>query len=497
MRRYYSQQAVDGAKATIKRLEGKHWVGRLQKSSEQLEVTNPATLDTVGYTGYATAGEVSEAIALSKAAQPEWAALSFKEKRGILSQIGHDIDNHLDELSTITCLETGKAIRTECQMEAGLVSNVFHYYAGLVSEMKGERMPFAANNLTYSERIPIGVVGAITPWNAPLLLFALKVAPAIAAGNGIVLKSSELSPFGSLRLAEIISRSLPSGLVNVVTGKGETTGEALINHPDIGKVSFTGSVDTGRRIGSLCGEKIIPTTLELGGKSPMIVCADADLEQAINGGIASMRFTRMGQSCTAASRIFVHESNIDAFTEQFVAKINSLQIGDPLDPETDIGTMINASQYEKVKDYIALGKQETNHYYECGALPTDPHLQKGYFLLPTVFRNLPKASRLMQEEIFGPVTNIEAFSDFDEVIARANDTPFGLSASLWTRDLQLAMKGVQGIHAGIVQVNQNAVVQPNLPVGGLGISGIGKEGDLKAMLDHYTLSKTVSINFQG
>lgn len=311
----------------------------------------------------------------------------------------------------------------------------------------------------------------------------------------MVLKSAEAAPFGVLRVTEILNQLLPPGLVNTISGYGKQCGTPLVKHPLVKKVTFTGSVNAGREVYRHAAEKLIPVTLELGGKSPMIVMEDANFDKAVNGAILSMRFTRQGQSCTAASRIFVHESLHDRFVEALKEKIDTLKMGNPLDESTDIGTIISKAQLEKVERYIALGKSEQGAVaYECSALPTEPALSKGLFMRPVLFTNISHQSQLAREEIFGPVTCIFKWDDFDTVIEEANSTEYGLSASVWTNDLSKALIATRKLEAGVVQVNQNAVVQPNLPVGGWKLSGLGREGSLETMLDHFTHTKTVAIN---
>ena len=341
----------------------------------------------------------------------------------------------------------------------------------------------------------MGVVGAILPWNAPLLLMALKICAAIVAGNAVVVKSAEEAPFGVLRVAELLGEILPPGILNILSGDGPGCGAPLAAHPGVAKLTFTGSVETGRIVAHVAAEKLVPVTLELGGKSPMIVLDDADLPRAIAGAVAGMRFTRQGQSCTAASRMLVHRSLHDAFVEGLIAAVNAMKMGDPLDEATDIGTIISPAQFERVQRYIALGRAAagaTGH--ACSALPTDPRLANGYYVQPVIFTGLANDHRLCREEIFGPVTCVLPFDEYEEAIALANDTDFGLAATIWTQNLQRAIDAVHRLQAGFVQVNQNLVVQPTLAYGGYKQSGIGKEASLGAMLDHFTHAKTVLIN---
>ena len=356
-------------------------------------------------------------------------------------------------------------------------------------------MPFKTDALTITLRQPIGVVGAIIPWNVPLLLMALKIAPALVAGNTVVVKSAEEAPFAVLRACQIMNQVLPQGVLNILSGDGPGCGAPLVEHKDVGKVTFTGSVETGKLVYKMASQKLIPVTLELGGKSPMIVMGDADLEKAVAGAVIGMRFTRQGQSCTAASRIFVHDSIHDAFIDKLKAKVDAMRMGDPLDEQTDIGTIISKQQFEKVRSYIKLGEETPGATaLRCSKMPADPKLAHGYYVQPVIFTGIANDNRVCREEIFGPVTCIIKFKDYDEALAQANDSDFGLAATIWTRDLKTALDASHRLEAGLVQVNQNLVVQANMSYGGVKQSGLGKEASLEAMLEHFTQKKTIILN---
>ncbi len=288
---------------------------------------------------------------------------------------------------------------------------------------------------------------------------------------------------------------LPPGVLNILSGDGPATGEPLVCHPDVAKVTFTGSVETGKKVYKNSSDKLTPVTLELGGKSPMIVCEDVDLDVVVEGAMTSMRFTRQGQSCTASSRIFVHQAIFDPFLERLKAKLDALKIGDPMDLETDVGAVISPAQHQKILTYIDMGKSAPGATaHACSSLPTDPKLSKGLFVQPVLFTGLPNSHQVCQEEIFGPVTALISWKDFDEAIEQANQSEYGLAATLWTNDLKRALKGVHRLEAGFIQVNQNIVVQPGLSYGGMKSSGIGKEASLEAMLEHFTHKKTIVFN---
>ncbi len=483
--------------ALAKRLEGKQLIdGNLvaSKSGETFPVNSPATGALVANAAAGNAADVDAAVKSAAAAQVAWAKTPARQRGKLIADCGRLLDAHKEELSRLVALETGKALRTESRVEAGVLADAFNFYGGLGSELKGETVPFNPDMLTMTLREPIGVVGAIIPWNVPMMLMALKIAPALVAGNTVVVKSAEEAPFAVLRICELMATILPPGTFNMLSGMGPECGGPLVAHPKVGKITFTGSVETGKIIYRAAADKLIPVTLELGGKSPMIVMDDADLDRAVAGAIAGMRFTRQGQSCTAASRMYVQSKIHDRFVTALKAKVDAMKMGDPLDETTDIGTIVSQQQFDKVKSYIAVGKKEGGTAHECSAMPADKSLAKGLFVRPVIFTGLPKDSRVVREEIFGPVTAVIKFETFDEAIAAANDSEYGLAATIWTKDLKTALDGARRLQAGFVQVNQNLVVQPGLSYGGVKTSGLGKEATLEAMLEHFTTKKTVIVS---
>jgi acyl-CoA reductase-like NAD-dependent aldehyde dehydrogenase len=465
------------------------------RSGKTFAVVNPATGETVAQAALGEKADVDAAVGAAVKAQAPWARMVARERGKLLAECGRRLNEHVEELGRLIALETGKALRTESRVEASVLADVFVFYGGLGSELKGESVPFNPDMLTVTLREPIGVVGAIIPWNVPLLLMALKIAPAMVAGNTVVVKSAEEAPLAVLRVCQIMNQVLPPGVFNILSGMGPECGGPLVAHPKVGKVTFTGSVETGKIVYKAAAEKLIPVTLELGGKSPMIVCADADVDRAVEGAVVGMRFTRQGQSCTAASRIFVHQSVHDAFVAKLKAKVDAMVMGDPLDEKTDIGAIVSRPQFDKVQSYIKLGKDTPGATaHECSAVPADPKLAGGLFARPVIFTGLPRDSGIAREEIFGPVTVVFAWIDYDDVIAAANGTEYGLAASIWTSDLKTALDATRRLEAGFVQVNQNLVVQPGLSYGGTKQSGLGREASLESMLEHFTHKKTVIIN---
>ena len=480
-------------------LSGKHLIGgRLvpARSGKSFAVVNPATGKTVGEAAEGDAADVEAAVADADRAQKEWARMPSRKRGALVGQCAALLKTHVEELARLIALETGKALRTESRVEANAVADIFDMYAGLGGELKGESVPFAPDVLSVTVREPLGVVGAIIPWNVPMLLMALKVAPALVAGNTVVVKSAEEAPLTVLRICELMNRVLPPGCFNMLSGFGPECGAPLVAHPKVRKVTFTGSVEVGRIVSKAAAEKLIPVTLELGGKSPMIVFADCDFEKTVQGAITSMRFTRQGQSCTAASRIYVERPIFQKFVDAMVARVDAMVMGDPLDEVTDIGTIISKDQFAKVETFIKEGMATAGATGRAAsALPTAEPFSKGLFIRPVIFTGLPNESRLVQEEIFGPVTVVFPFDDPEEVLAAANGTEYGLAASLWTNNLKVGLDLAHRLESGLVQINQNLVVQANLSYGGVKSSGLGKEASLESMLEHFTHKKTIMVNY--
>ena len=487
------QQALAAA------LSGKHLIaGRFvpARSGKTFPVVNPATGIEIGQAALGDEQDVDAAVQDAHQAQKSWAKMPSRKRGALVAQCAALLKDHVEELARLIALETGKALRTESRVEANAVADIFDMYGGLGGELKGETVPFAPNVLSVTVREPLGVVGAIIPWNVPMLLMALKVAPALVAGNTVVVKSAEEAPLTVLRICELMNRILPPGCFNMLSGYGPECGAPLVAHPKVRKVTFTGSVEVGRIVSKAAAEKLIPVTLELGGKSPMVVFADCDFEKTVMGAITSMRFTRQGQSCTAASRIYVERPIFDRFVDALAAKVDAMTMGDPLDEATDIGTIISHDQFAKVDGFIREGLATAGATGRaCSAMPTDPALKKGLFIKPHIFTGLPNESRLVQEEIFGPVTVVFPFDDAETVLAQANGTEYGLAASLWTNNLKVGLDLAHRMEAGLVQINQNLVVQANLSYGGVKSSGLGKEASLESMLEHFMHKKTIMVNY--
>ena len=465
---------------------------------EFIPVENPSRKGSiVGEVPRGRAEDVDRAVRAASRAFEEWRRVNPRERGRLMIKIGEAIEVRANEIARIIALETGNAIRTQSRPEAMLTADIFRYFGGVASEIKGETIPLGENLLSYSRREPIGVVGGIVPWNSPVGLGALKIAMAITAGNTLVLKPSSEAPLAVLTMAEICSNFLPQGVLNVVTGIGSECGIPLARHPLVRKLSFTGSHEIGRTIMEAAAERIVPVTLELGGKSPQIVFPDADEPQVVDGVFLAMRFTRQGQSCTAGSRLFLHESIHDSFLEKLVKKLKSLSIGDPLDESTDMGALINRTQFEKVCSYVEDGIRQKGARLLTGGLPPkEGPLSQGYFMEPTIIGNVRNDWRIAREEIFGPVLVAIPWKEEEEAIRMANESHYGLAAFIWTHDIGKALRTAHRIESGWVQVNQGVGIVPGQSYGGFKQSGFGREYSLEGMLESFTQRKSITVNLQ-
>jgi betaine-aldehyde dehydrogenase len=467
-------------------------------NGEFIPVENPSRKGSIaGEVPRAKATDVDLAVRAASRALEEWKQVSPRERGKLIVKIGEAIEVKAKEIARITALETGNAIRTQSRPEAMLAADIFRFFGGVASEIKGETVPLGENSLSYSRREPIGVVGGIVPWNSPVGLAALKIAMAITAGNTLVLKPSSEAPLAVLMVARICSEFLPPGVLNVITGTGSECGIPLARHPLVRKLTFTGSYEIGRTIMEAAAERIVPVTLELGGKSPQIVFPDADESQTVDGVFLAMRFTRQGQSCTAGSRLFLHESIYDSFLEKLVNKLKSLKIGDPLDESTDMGAIINRAQFEKVCSFVKDGIEQKGARLLIGGLPPkEGSLAQGYFMEPTIIGNVQNDWRIAREEIFGPVLVAIPWKEEEEAIRMANESHYGLAAFIWTHDIGKALRTAHQIESGWVQINQGAGIVPGQSYGGFKQSGFGREYSLEGMLESFTQRKSITVNLQ-
>lgn len=472
-----------------------HWVQAADGATFAVE--NPADRTTIGMVPRGGREDVDRAVAAARRAFPAWARMAPRERGRLLAQIADATAARAEEMAQLIAQETGNAIRTQARGEVHATVDVFRYFAGLASELKGETLPLADHLLSYTRREPLGVVGAIVPWNMPVGLSAMKIAPALCAGNTVVLKPPEDAPLGILLLAEILQAFLPPGVLNVVTGLGTEAGAALAHHGDVDKLSFTGSTEVGRGIMRAAADRIVPVSLELGGKSPVIVFPDADEAWAVDAAAAAMRFTRQSQSCSAGSRLFVHDDIFESFVDKLAAKVGTLRVGDPLDEATDVGTVINGRQHAKIRAFIDDGMAQPGARLVAGGPPpSEGPLGRGYYALPTIFAGVGHDWRMAREEIFGPVLSVIRWQEEADVIAMANDTHYGLAAYVLSHDIGRALSTAHALNAGWVQVNSGAGQMMGQIYGGYKQSGIGREFSLEGMLDSFTQRKNVTVDLR-
>jgi acyl-CoA reductase-like NAD-dependent aldehyde dehydrogenase len=460
------------------------------------EVTNPATSQVVAKAPLGGKADVDAAVAAARRAFEDrkgWSSWSATKRGRALAKLASAVRDHLDELALLETRNGGKPI-TSSKGEVLGASFVFDYYAGAANKVFGETIPVSkVPSLDFTLREPIGVVGLIVPWNFPLLMASWKLGPALAAGNTCVLKPASYTPLTALRLAEIaIDAGIPPGVINVVTGPGGTAGAALAAHPDVGKIAFTGETTTGQEIMRLASANVKKISLELGGKSPNIVFADADIEKFASTSPYSV-FDNCGQDCCARSRILVERSIHERVTEAFAAATRGVKVGDPLDDATEMGPMISLRQRERVTDYIAIGREEGATIVEGGGAPDDPTLADGAYVMPTIFDGVDPSMRIATEEIFGPVVAIIPFDTEEEALRLANATPYGLSGSIWSRDIGRAIRVAKGLESGVISINSNSSVHTEAPFGGYKMSGTGRELGMHA-LDLYTEIKNVFVD---
>lgn len=468
-------------------LIGGKWVAA--KSGKTFETINPANEEVLALAAEGDKADVDEAVKVARKAYEDgkWSKIGPHQRARYLLKIADLIEQNADELATLETLNNGMAISLARGMVAGAV-DTFRYYAGWSTKIYGETNPSDPSMFNYTLREPVGVCGQIIPWNGPIAMLAWKVAPALACGNVSILKPAEQTPLTALRLGELILEAgIPEGVINIITGFGETAGAAIASHPDIDKVAFTGSTEVGKLILQASAGNLKRVSLELGGKSPNVVFEDADLESAVATSV--LGFTMLsGQVCCAGTRVFVQEDFHDRFADALTRYTSKVRAGDPLDPKTTVGPLVSKEQFDRVKGYLAIGKNEGAKLTTGGDV-TDG---KGYFVNPTVFTDVKNTMQIAREEIFGPVVSVIPFKDETDAVLQGNDTTYGLAAAVWTNDVSRAHKVARKLKAGTVWVNCYNVIDPISPFGGYKQSGIGRELG-KHSVDLYTQIKSVYV----
>lgn len=469
--------------------------GQWIDGSKTFDTMNPATGEVLAQVVEASAADVDRAVLAARRAFDEkgghWRKMPASERGRLIWRLADLIAQHIDELARLETLDNGKPIFESHNVDMPMVIDVLRYYAGWATKIHGETVNTFDSAFTYTLREPVGVVGLIIPWNFPLLLASWKLGPALACGNTIVIKPAEQTPLTTLRLGELaIEAGFPPGVVNIVTG-GPETGQAIVRHPGIDKIAFTGSTAVGKEIMRGAADTLKRITLELGGKSPNIVFADADIDSAVKGAINGI-FYGKGEVCNAGSRLFVESRVHDEFLEKLVGRAKKMVPSDPLDPKTRMGALVSQEQMQTVLGYIEAGKNEGAKLV-AGGNRFSVNDGKGFFIEPTIFGGVSNDMKIAQEEIFGPVLATMQFDDVDQVVELANQNPYGLAAAVWTRDLKRAHQISRQLKAGTVWINTYGLMDAALPFGGYKSSGFGRELG-KAALDHYTEIKTVWMN---
>ncbi|SRR5579885_841105 len=468
------------------------------ESGKTFETPNPATGKTLAEVAEGDKADIDKAVAAARRAfEGKWSKMSARDRGRLIYKLAQLIESKSQELAALETADNGKPIRESQYIDLpGVVEN-FEYFAGWATKIEGETIPVPGQMFNYTLREPVGVCGQIIPWNFPLLMAAWKLAPALAAGNTVVLKPAEQTPVTALELGKLIQEAgFPDGVVNIVPGFGETAGAALASHKGIDKIAFTGSTEVGKLIAKAAADNLTKVSLELGGKAPNIIFADADMEQAVNGAMMGIFFNQ-GQVCCAGSRIFLHEEVKDEFLDRFKEKANKIKVGDPTDKTTQMGPQVSEEQLNRIKSYVDIAREEGANVLAGGCPPQlEGEFQKGYFFQPTIFSDVQNSMRVAQEEIFGPVVSVITFKDESDLIRQANEIIYGLSAGIWTRDITRAHRFAREVKAGVVWINTYNMMNAASPFGGYKQSGYGREMG-KHALEMYTQVKSVWVDLSG
>ena len=458
-----------------------------------LATLNPHDSSTLAEVAMAGRQDVDRAVAAAAAAQPAWARLSASERGRLLLKLADRIEENAEELARLESLDTGHPLRDSRGLDVPRTALCFRYFGGMADKFEGSVIPVDAGFLNYLIREPVGVVGQVVPWNFPLMFTSWKMAPALAAGNSVVLKPSEITPLTSLRIAEMMAEvGIPDGVVNVIPGLGSVAGQYIAEHPQIAKIAFTGSTAVGKRVVAASAGNLKKVQLELGGKGANIVFDDADLTAAVNGSAFAI-FHNQGQACIAGSRLMLHERIADEFLERFIALAKSIRLGDPLDMQTEMGPLTSVQHRDRVLSYVAVAREEGGHVLFGGTPPEAPALSRGYYVAPTIVRAKTYRDRVAQEEVFGPFVTVLTFRDDEEALKIANSTEYGLGGGLWTRDIARAHRFAREMRSGMVWINCYKRAHPASPFGGVGLSGYGREMGFDVMRE-YTQAKSVWVN---